>query len=181
MLSQLNQQLIGILGKTFAMLTRIEIHLAEGNPPIDAKDIGMRFQVLRQLSISRLSRRGDIVSNKLQLLLQPAPDNRVVLVQTHRYRFAVIDFLAHAVTDQAVQLFTCGWTLPSAREADHYRRDVSLRDDDLSRLIVSARREEMIRQKNGRSEKKEMNEWFANKFFHKRNYDFAGVYQMGDV
>jgi len=38
-----------------------------------------------------------------------------------------------------------------------------------------------MRGENGRAEKKEMNEWFANTFFHKRNYHLAGVYQIGDV
>ena len=71
--------------------------------------------------------------------------------------------------------------MPGAREADHHRRDVSLRNDNLPQLIVSARGEEMIRQENGRPEKDEVDEWFANKFFHKRNYDLAGVYQIGDV
>src|SRR5207244_3088930 len=149
-LLQLNQEFICILGKMIAMLTRIEIHLAEGKLTIRAETFGMCFQILCQLSICGLRRRGDIVSNKLQLLLQPAPDNWVVPIQTHCYRFPVIDFLAHAIADQAVQFFTCRWTLPGAREADHYRCDVALGNDNLARLIVSPRREEMICQENGR-------------------------------
>src|SRR6476646_1696274 len=165
----------------FAAPTRIEINLAEGEPPIAAKTCAVRFQVICQLRIRRFCYRGDIVRHELQLLLQPAPDNWVVPIQTHCYCFPGIDFLTHAVPDQAFQLFTSRWTLPRAREADHQRRDLPLCNDDLPRLIFGAARHEPIRDENGRSQKKEVNEWFSNKFFHKWNSHLPGVYQMGDV
>ena len=163
----------------FAALARIEINLAERKLPIDAETCGVRFQVICQLSICRFSYRGDIIRYERQLLLQPAPDNRVVPIQTHCYCFPGIDFLTHAVPDQAFELFTSRWTLPRTREADHHRRDLSLCDDNFAGLIVSARREEMIRDENGRPQKKEVNEWFANKFFHKRKLLFSGCVPDG--
>ena len=79
------------------MLFRIEIHLAEREPWLDAKRVGVRLQIRVQVGVGRLGLGGDVVGNELHLLPQAAADDGVVLVQAQRHRLAAQDLLAHPV------------------------------------------------------------------------------------
>ncbi len=82
------------------MLLRVEIHLAEREPRLEAELVGVRLQIRVQFGVGRLGLGGDVVGDEFHLLLQAAADDGVVLVQAQRQRLAVVDFLPHAVPDQ---------------------------------------------------------------------------------
>ena len=149
----------------------------------DAKRVGVRFQIRAQLVVGRLGERGDVIGDELHLLPQPAADDGVVLVQPERHRLAAIDFLLHPVPDQSLQFLAGGRTLPGAGEALRHRRDLPLRDDDLSRLVAAAFGHQTVGRENRGPQQEEMQQRLAQESFHRlavRGY-FAGVYQIGEV
>ena len=89
------------LTRTGSTTVRREVQVAEAHP------IGLRERgaVLRvpglELGPVGLARRADIFCQELHLLRHAALDDRVVLVEAHRQRFAVEDLFLHPVLDQA--------------------------------------------------------------------------------
>ena len=105
--TELREQLRRVAAEIGAAPLRVEIHLAEGKPAVAAKRVGVCFQIRAQLLIGRLGEGGDVFGDELQLLAQPAADDRVVLVEAEGDRFARENFFANVVADQAFQFALC--------------------------------------------------------------------------
>ena len=68
----------------------------------------------------------DVLGQELHLLRHAALDDRVVLVEAHRQRLAVEDFLLHAILDQSPELF--GSRLAPPLRLEHERELAELLD-----------------------------------------------------
>src|SRR4030095_11189423 len=75
--TQLRKHLRCVAIEICAALLGVEINLPESEPPIAAKRVRVFLQVRAQLLVGRLSVGGDVFGDKLELLAQPPPDDRV--------------------------------------------------------------------------------------------------------
>jgi len=74
--------------------------------------------------------RGGILDDELELLPQPAADDRVVAIEPGGHRLARRDLLAHPFVEQALQLDVGRRTLPGLGEPGRQMVDLPCGDDD---------------------------------------------------
>ena len=68
--------------------------------------------VAAKLILGRLDEVGGVLDEEFQLLRQPSPNNRVVLLKAHLQRFARHELLVDEVGDHAAQLIRAGLAKP---------------------------------------------------------------------
>ena len=118
-------------------------------------------------------RGGDVLSEELHLLRHAAPDDLVVLVEPHRDRFAIEDFLLDVVLDLPVELLRRRLAAPLRLEHSREPRQLIEGQNDLSRrrrarggrlsrrldwLRCRARRNEMIRPEQDGADRQKLNQ-----------------------
>ena len=80
-----------------------------------------------------LVRSADILRQELHLLRHTALDDRVVLVEAHRQRFAIEDLFLHPILDQSAELLRRRLAAPLRPEDESELRQLIDREPDLLR------------------------------------------------
>ncbi len=102
-----------------------EIDVGEADPRRNPIAIEMRLEVPLQLCGSGLDARGQILGHERDALRQAAPDNGVPLVEPHRKRFPVEDFLADMRLHEPLKLGLGRGALPLHRPELSHTVEVS--------------------------------------------------------
>jgi hypothetical protein len=98
------------------MFVGAEVHMAEGESPLDAKRLRMSGQICAKVVVRRQGLGDDVIAEELHFLSQTAADDRVILVQSERHGLPAVDLFPHPIPDQSVQFFAGGRPLPGADE-----------------------------------------------------------------
>ena len=93
--------------------------------------VAVRLEPCPELLGRRLARGGDVLGEELHLLRHAALDDRVVLVESQRERFAIEDLFAHLVFDQLSQLLRRRVAPPLRPEHQNQLRKVVDRQPNL--------------------------------------------------
>ena len=119
------------------------------------------YQALSSASLGVLQG-GDIGSEEIHLLRQPALDDLVILVEPERHGFTGENLLAYPLLDQGVHLISRRrW--PTLREPLHRQlAEVVLRQRDLIGSVgpVGGRVQQFVDREDQRARNKKMEQWF---------------------
>ncbi|MBW1756530.1 MAG: hypothetical protein JRJ80_10205 [Deltaproteobacteria bacterium] len=100
-----------------APLVRVHERMGEGDqvrlPIVGAVLVKVRFELL----VCRGFHVDEILHQEFELLREPSPHNRVVLVEPHRQGFPVERRFADVLPGEALQFFRCRRAIPSLLEA----------------------------------------------------------------
>ena len=114
-----------------------------------------------QLGVRRRRRRA-AVQDELDLLAHAPPDDRVIALEPHRERLAVIDLVAHPRVDQRLLLVGGRRPLPDPLELHDEALDLLLRHEDLVRRGESLAIEPAVQREQQRPEQQEVDEWLPD-------------------
>ena len=123
---------------------------------------------LMSSAVRRLARCRHVLGQELHLLRHAALDDLVVLVQAHRQRLAVQDFLLDLVLDQTLQLLRRRRATPLRLVQQGQLRDFVERQTDLLRRRGRGppRRHEAVETEHKRADQQEVNQRFTQQAFH---------------
>ena len=85
------------------MFVGIKINLGEREPRLLAETIRTALHELEQLRVIRRRLGGQILEQEFQLLPHALAQHRVILVESHRQRLAIVNLFADVALDQRSQ------------------------------------------------------------------------------
>ena len=158
---------------------RAQEDVRPGEPRLPPERVGVLGEVALELLLARLRLAPEVGGQELELLPEPAADDRVVAVQPERQRLAVVDLLADVVIDQPVELLGGRRAEPNPRPVLGEGLDRRRADDDLlagrGRSIALRRPHQEQPGAGGEEEHHRLAEDRA------RHACDHGVYQIGEV
>ena len=89
-------------------------------------EVGFEF-----LFVRRTTSRRQVFAQEFKLLSHAAPDDDVVLIQPHGFRFTIEHFFANVVVDQPLHFFLGRRAHPGSTETDDDAFDLALGNNDL--------------------------------------------------
>ena len=144
-----------------AVPRRVEIDLLQRIDRLDPILVRVVVEPALQLGVRRRRRRA-AVEDELDLLAHAAPDDRVVALESHRERLAIIDLVAHPRVDQRLLLVGGRRTLPDALELHDEALDLLLRHQDLVRRGEPLAIEPAVEHEQQGAEQQEVDEWLPD-------------------
>ncbi len=151
------------------MLLAVEKDVFEGK----ARFLSVLVRVLPEvgfefLFVRRTTSRRQVFAQEFELLSHAAPDDNVVLVQTHGLRFTIEHFFTNVVVDQPLHFFLGGRAHPRATETDDDAFDLALRNNDLLPRADTYAARPPSNEKDHRSQQEEVKQRFTDQFSQAR-------------
>ena len=146
-----------------------EVQMPEAQPGRLREFGAVLLEPALELGGRRLARGGHVLGQELHLLRHAALDDLVVLVEAHRERLAVEDFLLHLVLDHALELLRRRRAAPLRLVQQGELGDLVERQPDLLRRRdrrASGLREAVEAEQN-RADQQEVNERFTQQALHR--------------